>query len=667
MHGGHALRYSPVMTEGLDLALALLAASVAAVAAYRRFRLPAMLGYLTAGIVLGPHATGVVPQDAATLTLGDFGVVFLMFSVGLEFSLAELLAMRRTVFGLGGAQMGVTFGILALLLHLLDLPWPAAITLAGAFSLSSTAIVSRLLTERLELRSLHGQRIMGVALFHDLAVVPLLIVLPALAENASHLAMALVWAVVKAVVLLSLLLKFGRPVLAAWFTLAAREKSSEIFVLNALLASLLLAWATERAGLSLALGAFLAGALISETEYRYQVADYIKPFRDVLLGLFFIGIGMLLDLRVVVTELPWVLLVLLGLSALKLGLTYGLTRLFGDNDSVSLRTALALAFCGEFGFVLLSQGESLHLLAPATLQLALAAMLLSMLASPFIMQASDRIVLHLCASEWTIRALALHELSTRALAADKHVIVCGFGRSGQTLARFLEGEGISVIALDLDSQRVRSAAAGGESVVFGDAGRREVLVAAGLHRASALIVSFANTAVALTIISHVREMAPSVPVIVRTYDDLDLETLRAAGAAEVVPEILEGALMLASQAMLELGIPLAVVLRGIRHARAQRYRLMRGFFPGQDDTITMARENLRLQSVMLGESARACGKTLQELGLFEVGVEVRAIRRKGVPELTPQPDLRLIEDDVLVLQGMPAQLARAEMLLQGGG
>ncbi|MDE3011885.1 MAG: cation:proton antiporter [Pseudomonadota bacterium] len=654
------------MTEGLDLVLALLAASVAAVALFRRFRLPAMLGYLSAGIVLGPHATGIVPEDAAALTLGDFGVVFLMFTVGLEFSLAELMAMRRTVFGLGGAQMTFTFAAIAALLVLGGVGWPAAVTLSGALALSSTAIVSRLLTERLELRSQHGQRIMGVALFQDLAVVPLLIVLPALGASGSHLSVALMWAAAKAVVLLALLLRLGRPVLARWFSVAARAKSSEIFVLNALLASLAMAWATEKAGLSLALGAFIAGALISETEYRYQVSDYIKPFRDVLLGLFFIGIGMLLNLGVVFAQLPWVLLVLVSLTLLKLGLTYGLTRLSGDNDSVSLRTALALAFCGEFGFVLLAQGEALHLLPSAQLQTALAAMLLSMLVSPFVMQASDRIVLHLCASEWTIRALALHELSTRALAADQHIIVCGFGRSGQTLVRLLENERLSVVALDLDAQRVRAAAAAGESVVFGDAGRREVLVAAGVQRASAVIISFAVTSVALRILGHVRELAPGVPVIVRTHDDADIEQLRAAGAAEVVPEILEGALMLASQTMLELGVPLATVLRGIRAARAERYQLMRGFFPGSGEAVE-AGASLRLQSVLLPESARACGRTLAEVGLHELDVEVRTVRRPGAAELPLGPELRLVQNDVVVLQGNPAQLARAEMLLLGGG
>lgn len=653
------------MKDGLDLVLSLLAASVLAVALFRRFRMPAMLGYLSAGIMLGPHASGIVPEDAAAIELGDFGVVFLMFTVGLEFSLAELMAMRRTVFGLGGAQMGLGFALIAGALVGAGMAWPAAVTLGGAFALSSTAIISRLLTERLELRSTHGQRIMGVALFQDLAVVPLLIVLPALVPGQSDIALALLWAVAKAVLVLALLLRFGRPLLAFWLRLAARTRSSEVFVLNALLASLALAWATDRAGLSLALGAFLAGALISETEFRVQVADYIKPFRDVLLGLFFIGIGMLLDLGVVLAQLPWVLLLLVALTALKLGLTWALTRLFGDNAPVALRTALALAFCGEFGFVLLDQGASLGLLTPAQLQTALAGMLLSMLVSPLVMHLSDRIVLHLCASEWTIRALALHELSARSLAADRHVIVCGFGRSGQTLVRLLESERLSVIALDLDAQRVRAAAAAGESVVFGDAGRREVLVAAGVHRASAVIISFASTPAALRILAHLREMAPGVPVVVRTHDDADIEQLRAAGAAEVVPDVIEGALMLASQAMLELGVPLAKVLRGIRHARAERYQLMRGFFPGSSDDGEGG-DSQRLRSVLLPERARACGRTLEELGLHELEVVVRAVRRPGAPDIEPGPQLRLAHNDVVVLQGMPAQLARAENLLLGG-
>ncbi len=656
------------MNDTLELVLILLLAAILAVSLFRRMGLPAMLGYLLAGIVIGPHATGLIPPDEATRGLAEFGVIFLMFTVGLEFSLAQLYAMRRTVFGLGGAQMAVTLTACFGLAYASGLNWQSSIALAGALSLSSTAIMSRLLTERLELKSPHGQRIMGVLLFQDLAVVPLLILIPALAENQGALVNTLMIGALKAALVLALLLGFGKKWMDKWFGWVARQKSSEVFVLNVLLVTLAMAWLTQRAGLSLALGAFISGVLISETDYRYQVEDYIKPFRDVLIGLFFITIGTLLDLSVVWSQLPWVLAILVGLLALKLVIAYGLGRFFGDLDSVALRTALAIAPAGEFGFVLLAQADGLHLLPGASLQIVLAAMVISMLLSPLIIMMSNRIVMYCCESEWTLRSLALHELSARSYGVQRHVIVCGYGRSGQNLSRFLEQEGLPVIALDMDPQRVRAAATAGESVVYGDAGRREVLIAAGLHRAAAIVVTFADTPVSLAIINHARELEPGLPVIVRTFDDADLDRLKDAGAAEVVPEILEGSLMLASHAMLELGVPLARVLKRIRQVRSERYHLMRGFFRGiTDETDENAEHSQpRLHSVVVGDGAYANGKLLEELMLERLGVEVTAIRRHGIRGLRPSADTRIIPMDVVVLLGTPESLAQAETrLLQG--
>ena len=656
------------MNDTLELVLILLLAAILAVSLFRRMGLPALLGYLLAGIVIGPHATGLIPPDEATRGLAEFGVIFLMFTVGLEFSLAQLYAMRRTVFGLGGAQMAVTLTACFGLSYVSGLNWQSSIALAGALSLSSTAIMSRLLTERLELKSVHGQRIMGVLLFQDLAVVPLLILIPALAENQGALVNTLMIGALKAALVLALLLGFGKKWMDRWFGWVARQKSSEVFVLNVLLVTLAMAWLTQRAGLSLALGAFISGVLISETDYRYQVEDYIKPFRDVLIGLFFITIGTLLDLSVVWTKLPWVLAILVGLLALKLVIAYGLGRIFGDLDSVALRTALAIAPAGEFGFVLLAQADGLHLLPGASLQIFLAAMVISMLLSPLIIMMSDRIVMYCCESEWTLRSLALHELSARSYGVQRHVIVCGYGRSGQNLSRFLEQEGLPVIALDMDPQRVRAAATAGESVVFGDAGRREVLIAAGLHRAAAIVVTFADTPVSLAIINHARELEPGLPVIVRTFDDTDLDRLKDAGAAEVVPEILEGSLMLASHAMLELGVPLARVLKRIRQVRSERYHLMRGFFRGITDEPEENAEHSqpRMHSVVVGDGAYANGKLLEELMLERLGVEVTAIRRHGIRGLRPSANTRIIPMDVVVLLGTPESLAQAETrLLQG--
>ncbi len=646
----------------------LLAIGVLVAAAFRRLHLPTIIGYLLVGIVIGPLALGLIPDDEQTRTLAEFGVVFLMFSIGLEFSLPQLAAMRRTVFGFGGAQVLLTLLTVWLIAWLAELGWRAGAVLGGILAMSSTAIVAKMLTDKLELQSEHGRQIMGIALFQDLAVVPLLIVIPGLSKAPDALPSALSVAALKAVTVLAILLWLGRPLMRAWFHAVARQRSSEVFVLNVLLVTLGLAWLTQVAGLSLALGAFVAGILISETEYRHQVEDYVKPFRDVLLGLFFVTIGMLVDISVVMTQLHWVILVLAALLIVKFTIIWLLGRVFRNDAGVATRVGLALAPAGEFGFVLLGRADALQALPTLVTQIVLAAMLASMLLAPIIIANSERIVLRFCESEWTRRALSLHELSVRAMARDKHVIVCGYGRSGQSVARFLERDGTSIIALDSDPARVRLAASAGDAVVYGDASRREVLMAAGLARAAAVVVSFAEPVTALRIIGHVKEINPIVPVVVRTNDETELDRLREAGAAEVVPDVLEGSLMLASHAMLLIGVPLARVLKRIRDMRQDRYHLMRGFFHGQSDTDTDFADALqpRLQSVPLAERAYAVGKTLRELDLSRFEVEVTLLRRPNSRNALPSPDTLLREQDVVVLLGKPEDLARAEERLLAG-
>lgn len=656
------------MHNTLSLVLILLAAAVLMVALFRVLRLPPMLGYLLVGMLIGPHAFGLIQDSAQTRYLAEFGVVFLMFSIGLEFSLPKLLAMRKLVFGFGGAQVVLTLSVVWVVSWILELNWMTGIALGGALAMSSTAIVSKMLSERLELQSPHGRQVIGVLLFQDLAVVPLLILIPALAAGGENLGMALGAAAIKAVVVLTVLLYFGQRLMRSWFHLVASQKSAELFMLNVLLITLGLAYLTELAGLSLALGAFLAGMLISETEYRYQVDDDIKPFRDVLMGLFFITIGMLLDFGAVVQNFGWVALVLTALVLGKLALIVGLGRLFGYDTAVALRTGLGLAQAGEFGFVLLSQAGALNLVDAGTLQIVLASMLISMVLAPFMIQYTEVIVRRLCGSEWVGRAKELHEISVRSFAAAGHVIICGYGRSGQNLARFLDQENVPFIALDLDPQRVKDAAGGGESVVFGDAARREVLIAAGLKRAKAIVVTYAEVASAMKILRHVQELRPELPVIVRTLDDTDLEKLMQAGATEVVPEVLEGSLMLASHALMLLGVPLSRVIKRIRDVREQRYGLFRGFFRGVSDASLEQSELVqpRLQSVLISQGAAAVNKTIGELGLDEFFIEVLAVRRHNIRGLNPSSDTLIEAGDVLVLRGAPENLAVAEIrLLQG--
>ena len=647
----------------LSLTLLLLGASVVAVVIFRRFNLPPVLGYLLVGSVIGPHALNLMNDVHRAESLGEFGVVFLMFSIGLEFSLAKLYAMKRIVFGLGVLQVVFSTLVICGLVMLTGIRLQLGIALGAVLAMSSTAVITKLLAERTQLDSAHGREIMGVLLFQDLAVVPLLVIIPSLTQPPEKLALLLGIALLKAALVLALILVFGQRLMRKWFHFVARAKSSEVFMLNILLITLGLATITELAGLSQALGAFVAGMLISETEYRLQVEEDIKPFRDVLMGLFFVTIGVKLNPGILL-GLWWQ--ALLGLAALLLikSLVVGLLSWrIGSTPGNAIRSALWLCAGGEFGFVLL--GEIAHL-PKVVEQLALTVLVLSMLAAPFIVQYSEKLVMRFVASEWLLRSMHLTNIAAHSMGTEKHVILCGFGRSGQYLARFLAQESVHYIALDIDPDRVREAAAGGESVVFGDAGRKETLIAAGLMRASVVVCTMSDTPLSEKVLHHVQGLRPDLPVVVRTSDDRDMARLSKAGAAEVVPEMLEASLMLASHALVLVGIPLNRVLKRIRLVRSQRYRLLRGFYRGLSDRNEDETHQPRLHSIWLEQGAAAIGQTLQDLELEALGCEVSAIRRRGIRAVEPAPETRLDEGDVVVVLGEPEAVAAAEERLLRG-
>ena len=631
-----------------------------AVVIFRRFNLPPVLGYLLVGSIIGPHALNLMREMHSVEYLAEFGVVFLMFSIGLEFSLPKLYSMKRIVFGLGLLQVVVTLLLIVLLVMVLGIGWQLGIALGGVFAMSSTAVLTKLLVERMQLDSAHGREIMGVLLFQDLAVVPLLVIIPALTQPPEKLAILLGIALLKAIGVLALILVFGQKLMRKWFHFVARAKSSEVFVLNVLLITLSLATLTELAGLSLALGAFVAGMLISETEYRLQVEEDIKPFRDVLMGLFFVTIGVKLDMHIVVNLWWQVLCVLLALVLIKAAVVGLLSWRLGSTPGNAIRSALWLCAGGEFGFVLL--GEIAHM-PKAVEQVALTALVLSMLIAPFIVQYSEKLVMRFVASEWLMRSMQLTQIAARSMGTEKHAILCGFGRNGQYLARFLGQEGVNYIALDLDPDRVREAAAGGENVVFGDVGRKEALIAAGLMRASVVIVTVSDTQLAEKVLHHVQSVRPDIPVVVRTADERDMERLTRAGATEVVPEALEASLMLASHALVLLGVPLNRVLKRIRQTRSQRYSLLRGFYRGITDRERDDDDDHhqpRMHSVLLAAGAAAIGQTLDALNLDIFGCEVSAVRRRGIRAVEPAPETRLEEGDVVVLLGTPEAVSAAE-------
>jgi len=673
------------MATTLDLTLLYLFAAVIGVVLCRLLRLPPMLGYLVVGVVIGPNALALAQDSSGVEHLAEFGVVFLMFVIGLEFNLPKLRSMRSLVFGLGSSQVLLTMlatvvgyfalaGVMAWMgdqthpdgLLGWDLNWRSSIALGGALAMSSTAIVVKMMAERLELDTEHGKRVIGILLFQDLAVVPLLVLIPTLSASPADLSRALFIATLKAGVLLGLLLAGGQKVMHWWLTLVARRKSEELFMLNLLLVTLGLAWLTEHFGLSLALGAFVAGMLVAETEYRHQVAADIRPFHDVLLGLFFITIGMKLDWHHVVDH--WALVAALTTLPVlfKFALVASLARWFGAQPGVALRTGLYLAQAGEFGFVLLSLAGEHGLISVQAQSPLLASMVLSMLATPLLIMHSNRIVTRLSASDWMMQSLAMTKIATKAINTAQHVLICGYGRSGQNLARLLELEGIPYIALDLDPDRVQQAAAAGQHVVFGDATRLQSLMAAGLSRANAVVITWPSVPASLKILALVHEQAPHVPTVVRTIDDSGLDALQAAGAAAVVPEAIEGSLMLASQALALGGVPMRRVLRLVRQQRSARYGLLRDYFHGADDDSVDELELKRLQSVTLGADAACTGLSIGELHPMMEAVVVVSLRRSGGAVVAPEAATRVQAGDTLVLSGRPQDLARAEHTLLNG-
>jgi CPA2 family monovalent cation:H+ antiporter-2 len=644
--------------------LILLAASVVGVAAFRRFKLPAVLAYLVVGTAVGPHGLGLIPDSPATRFLAEFGVVFLLFTVGLEFSFPQLLAMRREVFGLGGLQVVVTTIAVMLAVAALGASWGGAFAVGGALAMSSTALVIRQLSEQLELNSRHGRLSVGILLFQDLAVVPFLIVLPTLSGGIeTGTGSELLWALSKGFLVSALMLAFGHWLLRPIFREVASAHSAELFTLMVLLFSLAAAWGTHLAGLSLALGAFLAGMMLGETEYRHQVEADIRPFRDVLLGLFFITIGMLLNVEFLLTHLHWVLLVVAATIVFKTVSITLMCTAFGIERAIALRTGIALAQGGEFGLALLALASDDALLGPHVFQVVLAAMILTMAISPGLIRCNGAIAKRLFSRSYrTSRGNLREEIAEGTAGLSGHVIIAGYGRIGQNIARFLEQEQFAYMALDLDPIRVQEARAAGEHVYYGDSTHPEVLEAAGLRRARILVISLDDPYAAMKILPQARGIRPDIPVLVRTRDDTFLDRLQQEGATEVVPETLEASLMLVAHLLFLLNVPVSRILFHLQHVRNHRYQVLREIFHGQDalDATQGPLGRERLHSVTLLPGAYAVGRSPSELRFDEMQTQLTAVRRGDDRDTQPRQDMLLQAGDVLVLYGSPEALERAE-------
>jgi CPA2 family monovalent cation:H+ antiporter-2 len=646
--------------------LLLLGVTVAVVVVFNRLHVPSSLGYLLVGLILGPFTMGPVIDIPQMGALAEFGIVFLLFAIGLNFSLPQIHALRHQVLGLGTGQVIFTTVVVGLVAWLAGLDPVAAFVIGAVFAQSSTTIIGKQLAEQGEDDSRHGKLGLAMSVFQDVTAVPFVVIIPVLgmAAGAELLLGALGWALAKALLAFGLVFYLGRWILRPIFHFVAERRSAEIFTLTVLLVALLAAWTTNSLGLSLAFGAFLAGMVLGETEFRHQVESTVRPFRDVLLGLFFIGIGMLVDPAALPGLWHWALLGAAVLLISKTLLVSYLVRRTGADTLTAWRTGLLLAVGGEFGFALLAIALTANVIDVYLGQVALTSVLFSMIAGPFIIRYNHTI------ATWFVRDPPRSDNSPDSVSLDSgtaaelsgHVIICGYGRIGQSVAHLLEQENIRYIALDLDAARVREAHAAGEPVYYGDATDRSILDLLGLDRARLVIISHDDVAASLKILEYLRAARPGLPVMVRTRDESRVEELQKAGATEVVPETLEAGLMIASHSLLFLNVPPAQVMKRIQEQRFGKYRLIREFFRGELPTeIAEDGDPDRARSIPIPPGCKAIGRQIGELGLDRV--TVTALVRSGERRAAPAPETAIEADDVIVIYGPPEQLGRAERLI----
>jgi len=586
-----------------------------------------------------------------------------MFTIGLEFSLPKLNSMRHILFGLGGAQVAITLVTTMVFSTFLGLDLAEAFIIGSALTMSSTAIVSKILMERIDLNSRHGQLSIGILLFQDIAVILILILIPVFNSQVIDLYSLLWMSLFKIIVLLFILFKVGQPVMNFWFGIVAKQKSRELFVLNVLMITLIFAYVTKLTGLSYALGAFLAGMLISETRYRYQVESDIASFRDILLGLFFISIGMMLNLDVLIEYYPTIFLIFFVYTIFKATVITFLARLFKYELGVGIRAGIILGQAGEFSFVILALGQEQGLISGDILQIILSVCLLSMLFASLIIPFNGRIARYISKEYLKNSEKLVNKIEASSEDFNDHVIICGYGRGGQYLGRFLKEENISFIAIDMDLNRVNDAANAGEKVMYGDASRRVVLRAAGIERAKALVIAYSDDRSSLKVLNVIRDIYPDLPVIVRTRDESSMQQLQDAGATDVVPEVLESSLMLASHALVLLDVPLARVIKKIRAFRNERYKIFRGYFMGSSEASDdmQGQDQLQLHTIEVKNNFYLKSKLINEIPFDRYNIEIQHLRRPNMLEdIEARLDIKLKDGDVIVILGLPRDLIEFE-------
>ena len=647
--------------------ISLLAIAVVLVWFFKRISLPPILAYLVAGVVTGPELLQLFTNPEDMHLAAEVGIVFLLFSLGLEFSVARMIAMRRLVFGVGTAQMCLTTVIIAALAFMLGQSLTASIIIGAAVALSSTAIVIKTIDEQGKLNTQRSQLAVSILLFQDLAVVPLLIIIPLLnATSDISIGSAILTSLVKGVVVVLLLLAIGKYLLPRIFNEIAKTRTDELFVLSTILIALLAAGATYAFGLSMALGAFLAGMMLSESQYRHQLESDIRPFRDILMGIFFVSVGMKLELSVLISEFHIIglgLLLLVGIKVVVVRLSAWLTR---EKAADGWAAGFKLAQMGEFSFVIIALALENQLISKQESSILVCMGLFSMAITPWLIDKSGTFSAAIVGDKDKFTVLG--ENAPKSTHMDNHIIILGFGRVGQSVARMLKLEALAFQAIDIDPIRVQESRTAGEPVLFGDGSQKDILKTANIEHATSIIITFDEHAKVLKVIATIKAINPDIAVLVRTRKDHHLQELFDAGASQVVPEKQEGSLMLISQVLHYSGIPMSRILKRIRNERKQGYEHMHGFFPGETTELNYETSDKLefMHAIVMTEDAYAVGKSLAKLAIASKRVKLISIRRSGKEQESPQQDYIIESQDVMVISGKPRRVERIENYLLNG-
>lgn len=646
----------------------LMAVAVAAVWLFKRINLPPILAYLFCGILAGPDILALFEHPEDMQNFAELGIVFLLFSLGLEFSLPKMLAMRHLVFGVGLSQMVLTTLVFLVIAMLLGFDGKAALVIGGMVALSSTAIVIKQSRDLGIINTPRAQIAVSILLLQDLAVVPLLILVPLLADDAQQsLWLAITMALIKGVIVVAILMSVGKWILPKLFSEIARTRTDELFVLTTIMVTLLAAGLAFSFGLSMALGAFLAGMMLGESQYKHQLEADIRPFRDILMGLFFITIGMRLELHNLPGQLHWALLGLVVIMGLKILLIKLSAWLMGLNKQDAWAAGFKLCQLGEFSFVLAALAVDHKVLSTEQGSLVLTIGVMSMALTPWLVDKSHEFARRL-SPEKTPRVLGTEQLLAQHQGMRDHVLIFGYGRVGQSVSRLLKTEAIPYMVVDADPVRVQESQSAQEPVYFGDVKQKDILRAVAIERAKLVLITFDEHEKAKSVIQLIASMYPQLPIVVRTRKDYRMQELLDAGASQVVPEILEGSLMLISQVMHLSGVPMSRIIKRVQKERKGHYGNMHGFFPGETTELNYSvKDKLEfMHAVILTSQAFAVGKTINDLDAERLRFRIKGLRRDNNEIAEPEETMVLAVGDVLVIVGKPRRVERAERFILEG-